>query len=347
MTEPGIDLAPGTAPSFDPARLRDFLSATFGPAPMRLAATSGGQSNPTYFLDFGANRWVLRKQPEGDLLPKAHAIDREYRVLEALHPTDVPVPRPVLYHADPALLGTPFYLMEHVEGRVFDDTRLLDMPSGDRAAAYRSIAQTLAALHAVDPVAVGLEGFGPPSDFYNRQLRVWSRQWRAGAFADLPELDRTERWIIANMPADDGINTIVHGDFRVGNLVFDARHPRVIAVLDWELSTLGHPMSDLAFCCLPWVSGRDEYGGFCDVDWRALDLPEQEAFTDWYYRASDAPVRMQPFHLVFSLFRFAAIFAGIADRAARGNAVSDDAEEKGRLAVAFARRALQVIDARA
>lgn len=335
---------PKDTPSFDAEALRAVLVARFGPAEMRLTPTSGGQSNPTYFLDYGAERWVLRKQPAGPLQAKAHAIDREYRLLQALHPTDVPVPRPVHYHADPGTLGTPFYLMERVEGRVFDDARMEAMPAPDRKAAFLSAARTLAGLHAIDPAAVGLADYGAGAGFYGRQLRTWSRQWRNSSFANSAPLARVEEWIAGNMPAEDDLTAIVHGDYRIGNLIFAPDAPRVVSILDWELSTLGHPMSDLAFCCLPWFSGQDEHGGFCDVDWQGLGIPPWQDFVAEYARAAATPAHLQPFHIVFALFRFAAIFAGIANRAAKGTAIAQNAQDKGRLADAFARRALSVID---
>ena len=330
----------------DPDRLAGFLADRFGPAEgFRLDRIGGGQSNPSFFLDWGAQRFVLRKQPAGPILKGAHAIDREYRVLEALAPTPVPVPRPVLYHDDPALLGTPFYLMERVEGRVFTDTALADLPSSERRPVWMALADTLAALHALRPEAIGLGDYGRPGSYFDRQLARWDRQYRASPSGPVPEIEALFDWLMAHRPPEDGRVSLCHGDFRLGNVMFHPDEPRVVAVLDWELSTLGHPLADLGFCCMAWNTAPEEYGGLLGIDLAAAGLPEEAEFVARYMAAARDPAALLPFHKAFALYRFAVIFVGIADRARAGSAADPEAARLGPLAVRFARRGLDVAGA--
>lgn len=332
-------------PDFAPAVLRAYLDQRFGGHPaFDLQRISGGQSNPTYFVTHGTARMVLRKKPAGPILPGAHAIDREYRVLQALHPTGVPVPRPLLYHADPAMLGTPFYLMQRIEGRIFTDCALPALPRDDRSAIWMGLADALAALHAVDPVAVGLGDFGRPGNYFERQIARWTRQWRASTSDPIPDLDRLANWLSANLPPDDGAVSLAHGDFRLGNMIFHPTEPRVVAILDWELSTLGHPLADLGFCVMPWHSAPDEYGGLLGLDLVTLGLPTEAAVVARYRTARPDTAPLLPFHKVFALFRFAVIFVGIADRVRSGTAAAADAANYGPLAARFAARAIDIID---
>ena len=329
----------------NPADLHGYLDATFGRSGhFDLQRISGGQSNPTYFVTHGAARMVLRKKPAGPILPGAHAIDREYRVLQALHPTHVPVPRPILYHADAALLGTPFYLMERIEGRIFTDCALPSLPREDRSAIWMGLADALAALHSIDPATVGLGDFGRPGNYFERQIARWTRQWRASTSAAIPDLDRLADWLGANMPPDDGAVSLAHGDFRLGNMIFHPTEPRVVAILDWELSTLGHPLADLGFCVMPWHSAPDEYGGVLGLDLAMLGLPTEAAVVARYRHARPDTAPLLPFHKVFALFRFAVIFVGIADRVRSGTAAAADAANVGPLAARFAARATAIID---
>lgn len=333
---------------FDRDRLADCLDRRLGRSAGALALTriSGGQSNPTYFLDRGSDRYVLRKKPAGPILPGAHAIEREFRVLSALHNTGVPVPRPVLLEEDSEPLGTPFYLMERVEGRVFADCALPDLSQAERAPLYFAMAETLAKLHAIRPDAVGLADYGKPGNYFERQFNRWGRQWRESPSARIPALDRLAEWLGANLPADDGASSIAHGDFRLGNMLFHPTEPRVVAILDWELSTLGHPLADLGFCVMPWHTAPDEYGGILGLDRPALGLPEERDFVRHYYRHAIATPELQPFHMAFALFRFAVIFVGIADRARAGNAAAGNAADVAPLARRFAERALEIIEGR-
>lgn len=330
---------------FNPNALTRFLETRFdAKGELRLERIGGGQSNPTYFVEFARQHMVLRKQPAGHILRGAHAVDREFRILSALSGTDVPVPKPILFHADPEPLGTPFYLMERVEGRVFHDAALPGLDPSERHQIYLAMAETLARLHAVRPDAVALEDFGRPGSYFERQLARWTRQWRASPTSGIPELDELCDWLTANLPEEDGQMSIAHGDFRLGNLMFHPREPRVVAILDWELSTIGHPLADLGFCIMPWVTQPDEYGGILGLDHGALGIPDRAAFVGHYMHHAMSPTSLEPFHIAFALFRFAVIFVGIADRARQGNASRKDAVRLGPLAARFARRGLQVAE---
>ncbi|MFA5120935.1 phosphotransferase family protein [Zavarzinia sp.] len=340
-------MAAASGVDFEPAALRGFLDGRFGAAgDFALERIGGGQSNPTYFVTHGGRRMVLRKQPAGPILRGAHAIDREYRVLEALHPTDVPVARPILYHADAGLLGTPFYLMERVEGRVFDNCALPSVAPAERRDLWLALADALAVMHRLRPEAVGLADYGRPGNYFERQITRWTRQWRESASEPIPELDRLADWLPAHMPPDDGAVSLAHGDFRMGNVIFHPTEPRVVAILDWELSTLGHPLADLGFCVLPWHSAPAEYGGILGLDWAAEGLPEEAEFVARYHLGNPGAGELLPFHKAFALFRFAVIFVGIADRARLGNAAGANAAETAPLARRFARRGLEVIEGR-
>lgn len=338
------EAAPSTPLGFEEARLDGFLKeAVPGLAgPMRLARIAGGQSNPTFFVTYDTRALVLRKQPPGELLPSAHAVDREYRIMRALAETDVPVPPALLYSDDRSIVGTPFYVMERVEGRVFHDCTLPGVDPAERGEMYRSMARTLAAFHNVDFGAVGLGDFGKPGNFYARQVTRWSRQWELSRTREDPNIDRLVEWLPAHIPQDD-VSSLVHGDYRIGNLMFHPTEPRVVAVLDFELSTLGHPLADLAHSMMAWISKPDEYGGLAGLDLEGLGIPSGADYEAEYAAAARHGARMTNFHMAFALFRWSVIFEGIAARAKAGNASSDNAAETGRLAAAFAGRAADLI----
>ena len=334
------------AAHFEAGRLDAFLRGALPEArgPMRLARIGGGQSNPTFVVDYDDRALVLRKQPPGELLPSAHAVDREYRVMRALASSGVPVPRTVLFHAERDVVGTPFYVMEKVEGRVFAAHALPGLDPQARSAMYGSMAQTLAALHRVDPAAAGLADFGRPGNYFARQTARWTKQWEASRTRDNPSLDRLIAWLPAHLPPGDE-TTICHGDYRIGNLMFHPDEPRVVAVLDWELATLGHPLADVGFNAMAWHTGPDEYGGLRGLDLDALGIPSLDDYLARYLAAAGRHESIAPFHVAFALFRFAVIFEGIAARARAGNAASDDAAEAGKLGPAFARRAVELVGA--
>ena len=299
----------------------------------------GGFSNPTYHLQTADRAYVLRKKPPGRLLPSAHAVDREYKVLKALQTTGVPVPRVHLLCTDDSLIGTMFYVMDYVDGRVFTDRTLPGCTREQRRGMYDACCDVLAKLHRVDYQAIGLADFGKPTGYVARQVSRWSRQYVASCVEDTPAMNRLMDWLPANMPSADEA-AIAHGDYRIGNLLFHPTESRVVAVLDWELSTIGHPLSDLAYCCsayhLPDAGGR----GFGGVDLDALGIPgEREFVANYRRRVGRADVPHWTFFIVFSLFRSAAILAGVYKRSLDGQGV--DAR------MATAKAAYQDIAARA
>jgi aminoglycoside phosphotransferase (APT) family kinase protein len=329
---------------FDSDALDAFLRANVPgvEGALRLERITGGQSNPTFFASYDNRRLVLRKQPPGDLLPSAHAIDREYRIISALAATDVPVPPALVYCANRAAVGTPFYVMERVDGRVFHDCTLPGVSPADRRAMYASMARTLAALHNVDFAGLGLGDFGKPGNFFARQISRWTRQWQLSRTRDDPHIERLISWLPEHIPADD-ITSLVHGDYRIGNLMFHPSEPRVVALLDWELSTLGHPLADVAHSAMAWLSLPGEYGGLLGRDLETLGIPDLEHYEAIYAAAARHGAQVANFHMAFALFRWAVIFEGIAARAKAGNAASENAKETGRLAAAFARRAADLV----
>jgi len=323
--------------------LAAFVKEHFGAPLKAFEQIGGGQSNPTYFITVGTKKFVLRKQPHGPILKGAHAVDREYRVLDALSKTNIPVPKPILFCADTIILGTPFYLMERLEGRIFHDAALLNLSHEDRRALYHSMAETLAALHAIDPEAVGLSDFGGPGNYFERQLTRWSKQWRESTTKPIPALDQLIEHLTCALPKENGCVSIVHGDYRMGNLMVHPTEPRIIGILDWELSTLGHPLADLGFTAMAWRITPKDYGGIASLDLQRLGIPSEEEFIQFYMRLSKHAVTFEPFHIAFALFRFAVIFVGIADRARLGNAAGNNAEEIAPLAERFAEIGLSVL----
>ena len=302
-------------------------------ADLQLTPLSGGQSNPTFIVDDGARRLVLRKKPPGTLVASAHAIDREYRVMRALQDSAVPVPRMLAYCEDASLLGTPFYLMEFLEGRVLVDQSLPGLTPGQRAAVYDDLNRVIAALHGVDFCALGLDGFGKAGNYFARQIDRWTRQTAASTIPVPESLRRLMAWLPAHVPAGDDETTVVHGDFRLDNVVLHPTEPRIIGVLDWELSTLGHPLADFAYHVMSWRIAPSVWRGVAGLDLQALGIPDEDAYVRRYAnRSGRDPARHWNFYLAFNLFRMAAILHGIAQRAAAGTAASADAVETGKKA---------------
>ena len=319
---------------FDEAALSRYLHdhAPEIRLPVEVRQFKGGQSNPTYLLiDADATALVLRKKPPGPILPSAHQVDREFRVMRALAGTGVAVPRMHVLCDDPDVIGTAFFVMDAIPGRVFRNPALPDVATEGRRPIYLAMAGTLAALHAVDWRAVGLEGYGKTADYFGRQVGRWAGQIEKSRTEDMPALESLVEWLKANVPPDEPA-TIVHGDYRLENLVFADTGPSVLAVLDWELSTLGHPMADLAYNCLPFhlPSRLKGLGGIADLDLNALGIPGEREYIDAYFAlAGRAPVANWKFYLAFSLFRTAAILQGVYARALQNNASSADALEVG------------------
>jgi len=313
------------------AALDAFIRSEVAPfdGALRVRCVEGGQSNPTFIVDAGSRRYVLRRKPAGVLLPSAHAIDREFRVLRALEGSDVPVPRARVLCEDAAVIGAPFYLMDFAEGRILTDQTLPGMAPGERRAHYAEMARVMAALHAVDWRARGLAGFGREGSYVQRQLERWTRQYRASETARIDAMERLIDWLPAHVPAQAS-TTLVHGDFRLDNLVFHATEPRIVAVLDWELSTLGDPLVDFAYHCLSWRLQLGTHRTLAGVDPLPDGIPGEAEHVADYCRASgrrQAHIPHWSYHLAFNMFRLAAIQQGVARRALDGNAANSRAAE--------------------
>jgi aminoglycoside phosphotransferase (APT) family kinase protein len=314
--------------------------------PLRSTKFKGGQSNPTYLLEAASGRYVLRRKPPGPLLASAHAVDREFRVLQALQPTDVPVATPLHLCLDEAVIGSMFYVMAWVDGRVCWDPALPDATPDMRAAQYEAMVATLAALHRVDVVAAGLGDFGKPGNYFARQLARWGEQYRNSATGDIPAMDALVERLPARCPPDDGVVALVHGDYRIDNLMFAPDAPRVLAVVDWELSTLGHPLADLGYLCMALRLPRNPaLPGLAGLDRAALGIPSEAAMLARYAELSGRPIPADwPFVLAFSYFRLAAIAQGVAKRAQQGNASSEQAMQAGRMTALLAESGLAMLE---
>ncbi|MEQ8487025.1 MAG: phosphotransferase [Pseudomonadales bacterium] len=314
---------------FDEAALERYLTghvAGFA-GPMTIEQFEGGQSNPTFRLQAGGRRYVMRKQPPGELLPSAHQVDREYRVMKALEHTPVPVPRMYALCEDSAVIGTKFYVMEWVDGRVFAETRLPSLGREERRAIYLDLARVLAELHKVDPAAVGLETFGRPGNYYERQIGRWSKQYLASKTEEIEAMDRLMAWLPDNIP-EQGKSVVVHGDYRLGNALIHPTEPRIAAVLDWELSTLGDGLADLGYLCQDYHGEAYNDAGLAGADLDALGIPtEQEMVAEYCRHAGIGPIDNWPFYLIYNMFRSAAIIQGVYKRGLDGNASSEKALE--------------------
>jgi aminoglycoside phosphotransferase (APT) family kinase protein len=290
--------------------------------PIAAEKTPSGQSNPTFILSCPGGRYVLRKKPPGQLLKSAHAVDREYRVMKGLEGTDVPVPRMLLLCEDDAVLGTAFFVMEFVDGTVFWNPALPELTKPQRAKVYDEQNRALAALHCVDPAKVGLADFGKAGSYFARQRDRWTKQYRASETERLDDMERLIAWLERNEPPDDGRVSLVHGDYRLDNMIFAHDAARLLAVIDWELSTLGHPFSDLAYQCMQWrLPNRDAMRGLADVDRTSLGIPTEAEYVARYCERMGLPeIPHWKFCLAFSFFRLAAIVQGVKKRGLEGNA---------------------------
>jgi aminoglycoside phosphotransferase (APT) family kinase protein len=308
------------------ANIPDFAGA------FELEPLSGGQSNPTFAIKLeGKRRYVLRKKPAGALLPSAHAVDREYRVMSALAKTDVPVPRMVLLCDDPSIIGTIFFVMEYADGRIFWEPTLPGLSNAQRGAVYDEMNRVIAAVHMVDPADVGLSDFGKPGNYFSRQIARWSRQYRASETRRIESMENLIAWLPENIPVGDE-TAVVHGDFRIDNLIFHPTEPRIVAVLDWELSTLGHPLADFAYHILAWRLRPDEFRGMAGMDIASLGIPSERDYRAAYCRRVARPPidpRAWDFYLAYNMFRLASIRQGILRRALDGNAADANAADVG------------------
>ena len=303
----------------------------------------GGQSNPTFMLTAGGRRYVMRRKPPGVLLPSAHAMDREFRVISALAGSDVPVPRTHALCEDAGVIGTAFYVMDCVDGRVLWDPQLPGMTPGQRRAHYAELGRVIAALHRVDYQAVGLADYGKPGNYIERQVARWTKQYRAAETETIDAVERLIEWLPARIPAGDE-TAIVHGDYRFDNVIFHPTEPRIVAVLDWELSTLGHPLVDFAYHCMTWrMPAAEGSRGLAGVDLRALGIPSEVEYRDAYLRATGRRGGVSEedwtYYMVFNMFRLVGILQGIMARALQGNASNAQALQAGRRARPLAEQA--------
>lgn len=301
----------------------------------------GGQSNPTYKIRCGADCVVLRKKPSGKLLPSAHAIEREYRVMSALASTAVPVPKMLALCEDESLIGTPFYLMSYLAGQVFHDQSLPQMSSFERGAIYDEMNRVLAAIHQLDYRQIGLESFGKPGNYFARQVSRWSKQVQETTIPIPSALAQLIEWLPHHIPSDDE-TTLVHGDFRLDNLVFHPKDHTIMGVLDWELSTLGHPLADLSYQCMAWRIPPALWRGIGGLDLQYLGIPSEEDYIKAYEARTGRNANADwNFYMAYNFFRIAAILHGVAQRAVDGNASAQDAAENGKKAGLLAEIGLQ------
>ncbi|MBI4292941.1 MAG: phosphotransferase [Betaproteobacteria bacterium] len=337
MTEPFV----GTMPvqerhRFDEAALERYLREHVPgfPGSLTVEQFKGGQSNPTYRLSAGARHYVMRSKPgpAAKLLPSAHAVEREYRVITALGGTGIPVPGTWCLCEDESVIGRAFYVMDCVEGRVLWDQSLPGMSKTERAAIYKEMNRVIAALHQVDYAAIGLADYGKPGNYFGRQIGRWSRQYQASETEKIEAMDNLIAWLPGNIPAGEE-TTIVHGDYRLDNLVFHPSEPRILAILDWELSTLGHPLADFSYHCMSWHIPPGRFRGIGGLDLASLGIPEEQEYIAAYCRRTGRErIDNWNFYLAYNLFRIAAILQGIMKRALDGIAASEQALDAGKRA---------------
>lgn len=325
---------------FDTARLTDYLNAQLPDfvGPVTVKQFEGGQSNPTYLLTTAGARYVMRSKPGpvAKLLPSAHAIEREFRVMRALAAQGIPVPEVLLLCEDESVIGRAFYLMAYVEGRIFWEQSLPGLVPAERAAIYNEMNRVLAALHSVDVEQAGLADFGKAGNYFSRQIGRWSKQYLASETTPIPAMNRLIDWLPQHVPQGEE-TAVVHGDYRMDNLILHPREPRVIAILDWELSTLGHPLADFSYHCMSWHIPPGAFRGIAGLDHKALGIPSEADYIARYCeRTGRGTIDHWNFYLAYNLFRIAAILQGVYKRATEGIASSDRAMQSGKNAIALA-----------
>lgn len=322
---------------FEEQRLNAYLHDTIPGyrGPLAVRQYEGGHSNPTFLLEAGGERYVLRRKPMGALLQSAHAVDREFRIIQALaRVPGFPVPQALVLCEDESIIGSMFYVMRHVAGRIFWNCRMPDLGREERAAVYDSVNETLARLHTIDYEAIGLGDYGRPGNYFARQISRWSRQYEMSKTADIVELDQLMQWLPGAVPPDDGLSCITHGDYSFHNILIDPVQPKVVALVDWELSTIGHPLGDLMYHAMEWYRppGIDTRGTLLGADLAALGIPTMQEYVARYCERTgfrfDAGL---PFYRAFNLFRVAAILQGVARRSLEGNAAAANADQTGSL----------------
>ena len=321
-----------SAQDLDLARLEPWLREQIPSldAPLSVEKFAGGQSNPTFKLSAGDTHYVLRRKPPGELLASAHAVDREFRVLDALRDTDVPVPNAIALCTDDSVIGSMFYVMEHLEGRIFWDPAVPEVNNEERTAIYDEMNRVLAALHRVNVDTVGLTDYGKPGNYYARQIGRWTKQYRASETEAVAEMEALIDWLPNHIPEGDETVALVHGDYRLDNMIFHPREPRIIGILDWELSTLGDPLADLAYQLMAWRFPREGgISGLEGLDRSSLGLPSDEDYIAAYcHRTGRDGIDNWPFYMAFCFFRIAAILQGIKKRAQIGTASSAEADSR-------------------
>ena len=322
---------------FDVASLEGFMRGHVDgfKGPLEVQQFKGGQSNPTFRLVAADGKtYVMRRKPPGKLLPSAHAVDREYRVITALAKTGFPVARTYALCTDESVIGAMFYIMDCVEGRVLWDPQLPGMPPAERGAIFDAMNRTIARLHTVDYAAIGLADYGKPGNYFQRQIDRWTKQYRASETDKIEAMDKLIEWLPQNVPAGEA-TSIVHGDFRIDNMIFHPREARVLAVLDWELSTLGHPLADFSYHAMAWHLSSAEFRGLAGCDLASMGLPTERDYLARYLERTGfaAPsAKDWTFCMAYNMFRAAAIFQGVMARALAGNAASALAVETGKRA---------------
>jgi aminoglycoside phosphotransferase (APT) family kinase protein len=348
MSSPAEGLrSPPAQHAFDTALLAAWMRAHVAgfTGPIDVQQFAGGQSNPTFLVQSADHRYVLRRKPPGKLLPSAHAVDREYRVITALANTQVPVAKAFALCEDPEVIGTAFYVMDYVEGRLFWDAALPEVAAAQRWAIYEEMTRVIAALHGVDYAAVGLGDYGKPGRYIERQVARWTQQYRGSQTESIDAMERLIEWLPKHIPEDEQ-TSIVHGDFRLDNVIFHPHEPKILAVLDWELSTLGHPLVDLAYLCMRYHLSAEQFRGLGGIDPAALQIPsEAQCVADYCRRRGLAPVapRDWTYYLAFNMFRLTGILQGVLARAIQGNASSVTALEAGRRARPLAEQAWALV----
>ena len=334
--------------AFDSGRLAAWLRAHVEgfSGELTVEQFKGGQSNPTFLLSAGSKKYVMRRKPPGKLLPSAHAVDREYRVITALAQSDVPVAKGYALCEDESVIGTAFYVMDYVEGRILWDPALPGLQPAERTAIFDEMNRVIAALHSVDYAAAGLADYGKPGNYFSRQIDRWSKQYRASETEKIEAMDNLMAWLPANIPAGDE-TAIVHGDYRLDNVIFHPCEPRILAVLDWELSTLGHPLADFAYHCMTWRLSPGQFRGLAGHDLAALGIPDEREYAGMYCRRtgrSAFAAAEWEYYIAFNMFRLAAIAQGIMARALQGNASSQEAIDTGKRARPLAEEAWRQVE---
>jgi aminoglycoside phosphotransferase (APT) family kinase protein len=337
----GATVAVKSGHGFDERRLESYLSGVVPgfEGPLSVRQFEGGQSNPTYLLQTPNRAYVMRRKPPGKLLKSAHAVDREFRVMKALGGKGFPVPEVLVLCEDETVAGTMFYVMRHVAGRVFFDSSMPDLSREERASVYDSVNSILASLHSLDYRALGLEDYGRPGGYFARQITRWFSQYEASKSQDIPEMDKLAVWLHQALPADDGLVSIIHGDFSFHNVLVHPTEARAVALLDWELSTIGHPFGDLMYHMAEWYRpvGFDPRGSLIGKDLAALGIPSFDQYVGRYCERTGFPApKNLGFYRAFNLFRQAAILQGITGRVRDGTATAADAAEFSSLVQPFA-----------